>query len=94
MFHKLIFKVNTLFNIVLFLPNVIKIYLSKTSNSHIQFLLKFIFSFFSIIFHFVGGGLTDFFVINISPIFFFKLLDSMSLILRKNERGEIASLMK
>ena len=78
MFHKLIFIVNTLFNILLFsnesayLRPSIHLFYSNTFSP-----------FFLLFFFFGGGSLTDFFVIKMSPIFFFNLLDSMSSIKEK-----------
>ena len=84
MFHKLIFIVNTLYNIVLFLSNIFKFNKFAYRRPPIRlFYLNSFSTFLSIIFQSVGGSLTDFFVINISPIFFCKLLDSMSLIKEK-----------
>ena len=84
MFHKLIFKVNTLLNIVLFLSTVIKFKKFAYLRPPIHLFYSNSFSPFFYYFSFCRGKFDRlFFIINVSLIFFFKLLDYMSLIKEK-----------
>ena len=95
MFHKLIYIVNTLFNIVLLLSNGIKFNEFAYLRPPIHLFYSNSFSPLFIYFYFLErGSLTDFFYNIHKSNFLFQVTRFYVFDLRKNERGEIASLMK